>query len=183
MATMKEILKNETATVDINLLVLGRTGQGKSHFVNSIIELGDKIAKEGAGTETCSLISQLYFYPNIVPGITVKIIDTPGLQDIHGREQIYIKQMKNDCKEVSLVLYCLSMTERRLTNDDKVAIQKLHQAFGPKFWERVVFVLTFANNERCDQKDDRDNDETAPSGSYNENKEAWNELLKNRFIG
>ena len=71
------------------------------------------------------------------------------------------------------------MTEHRIHNDDKIAIKELHQAFGPKFWERVIFVFTFANQEDCDTRDERD--ESGPEPPYHD-KEAWKELIKKRFI-
>uniref|UniRef100_A0A1X7SEN6 AIG1-type G domain-containing protein n=1 Tax=Amphimedon queenslandica TaxID=400682 RepID=A0A1X7SEN6_AMPQE len=143
MATTKELLKDEKASTDITLLIIGRTGQGKSALANSIFEMSEEIAKEGADADSCTAISQSYHYPNAVPGISIIVIDTPGLQDTQGKEDAYIRHLKQKHNEVSLVLYCMKMTDHRLCNDDKVAITKLDEAFGREFWERVVFVLTF----------------------------------------
>ena len=79
--------------------------------------------------------------------------DTPGLQDIKEKNQVYLQEIKNKVHEVSIVLYCMKMTEHRIRNDDKAAIKELHQAFGPKFWERVIFVFTFANEVKCNGRD------------------------------
>ena len=95
------------------------------------------------------------------------------------RNQECVQEIKNKAHEVSLVLYCLKMTEHQIHNDDKIAIKELHQAFGPKFWERVMFVFTFANQEDCDTRDKRD--ESGPEPPYHD-KEAWKELIKKRFI-
>lgn len=179
MSTMKEVLSSERASSDIHLLVVGRAGQGKSTLINSLIELGEEIAREGAEADMCTTVSRSYVYSNIIPGVKVRIVDSPGLQDIHTNEQSYIQEMKTQCQEVSLVLYCMKMTDHRLAYDDTVAFQKLHQAFGPGFWKRVVFVLTFANNERCDQKDSRDEDGPEPPFS---DREAWKELMRRRFV-
>lgn len=176
MKTFRKILTEEGAPNDIEMLVIGRTGHGKSALVNSIIELGEEIAPEGSGAVICTKKSRPYVYP----AINIKIIDTPGLQDIH-EENDCIQEIRNKYHEVSLVLYCMSMAEHRHTNDDRVALQMLHEAFGPKFWDRVVFVLTFANNEYCELRDDRDEDEVdlePPSDDV----EAWKELVKKRFI-
>ena len=181
MATTKALLKDETASTDITLLIIGRTGQGKSALANSIFEMNEKIAKEGADTDGCTAISRTYHYPNVVPGISIIVIDTPGLQDTQGKEDAYIQQMKQKHKEVSLVLYCMKMTDHRLCNDDKVAIKKLDQAFGWEFWERVVFVLTFANRENCQKKDERDENIVEPPRPYRSNKEAWDKVFQKRF--
>ena len=181
MKTMKQALENANIggpLNDIQIIVVGKTGTGKSALINSITDLEREIAKESGGVDRCSEVVRKYYCSNVVPGVNVTVIDTPGLQDIHQQEQSYIQEMKSKCGEVTLVLYCMKMSDHRLTNDDKVAMQKLHEAFGPKFWERVKFVLTFANNERCDQSDDRD--EQDPEPPY-EDEVAWKELIKKRF--
>ena len=178
--TFRDLLKDETIpSVNINLLIIGRTGQGKSALTNSIIE--EEIAKEGARTDSITKTCQSYVYHDIVPGVNLTLTDTQGLQDTNGKEQAYIHEMKKESPEVSLILYCMKMTDHRLINDDKVAIQKLHQAFGPKFWERVVIVLTFANDENCRRRDDRDTDDKGQEPSRRD-KEGWKMLKRERFI-
>ena len=183
MKTMKQALKKAQIggpAMDIQIIVVGKTGAGKSALINSIIDLEREIAREGGETNRCSEAVQKYYCSDVVPGVNVTVIDTPGLQDIHQKEQSYIQEMKSKCGEVTLVLYCMKMTDHRLTNDDKVVMQKLYHAFGPKFWERVVFVLTFANNEKCKLRDSRDAPGPEP---YRTNRAVWLELKKQRFSG
>ena len=184
MKTIKELLQKENISTDVNILVIGRTGQGKSALVNSLIELGIKkqIVKEGAKGSGCTIIPQSYTYPNIIPGVSVTIIDTPGLQDTQNKEHKHIQEMKSKCQEISLVLYCMKMTNHRFTNDDELAIKKFYQAFGQKFWERVVFVLTFANDERLRKWDERDKDDESKEPDEND-EDAWEELRKERLTG
>lgn len=137
-STFKEVLKDERIPASIHLLVMGRPGQGKSALVNSIIEAA--VAREGAGTENCTVVAQTYKYTDVIPGVNVALTDTPGSYNYEN-----IQQMKNTCNEASLVLYCMKMSDRH-SPDDKATIQKLHQMFGREFWERVVFVLTFADH-------------------------------------
>ena len=181
MKTVKEILRDEKGHMDdIHILVVGNTGQGKSALVNSIIEHdGEELAKEGARAECCTKNTHSYIYPDIMPGMKIIVTDTPGLQDTNDKNQEYVQEIKNKAHEVSVVLFCMKMTEHRIHNDDKIAIKELHQAFGPKFWERVIFVFTFANQEDCDTRDERD--ESGPEPPYHD-KEAWKELIKKRFI-
>ena len=183
MKTMKQALENAQIggpSKDIQIIVVGKTGAGKSALINSIIDLEKEIAKESGGSDPCSEGVHKYYCSNVVPGVNVTVIDTPGLQDIRQKEQSYIQEMRSKCGEVTLVLYCMKMTDHRLTIDDKVAMQKLYHAFGPKFWERVVFVLTFANNERCKLMDSRDAPGPEP---YRTNRAVWLELKKQRFSG
>ncbi|XP_019856616.1 PREDICTED: uncharacterized protein LOC109585108 isoform X2 [Amphimedon queenslandica] len=184
MKTLKQVLTDAKVghSKDIQIIVLGKTGAGKSALINSIIDLERIVAKEGADMEPCTGTVRLYRCSNVIPGVNVTIIDTPGLQDIHQKEQSYIQQMKSKCQEVTLVLYCMKMTDRRLTNDDIVAMKKLHQAFGPKFWERVVFVLTFANKEDCDERIDIDEPESdSEPPDDDDDEEAWAEITRKRF--
>jgi hypothetical protein len=73
------------------------------------------------------------------------------------------------------------MTNTRLGDDDKHAMSKLTKAFGENFWEYAVFVLTFANQEDCDRRDERDAD-TGSEPDYND-LGAWNSLREDRFKG
>ena len=185
MKTMKQALENARIggpAKDIQIIIIGKTGAGKSALINSIIDLEREIAKESGGSDPCLEGVRKYYCSNVVPGVNVTVIDTPGLQDIRQKEQsyMYIQEIRSKCEDVTLVLYCMKMTDHRLTNDDKVAMQKLHEAFGPKFWERVVFVLTFANNEKCKQRDSRDAPGPEP---YRTNRAVWLELKKQRFSG
>ena len=159
---------------DIRIMILGITGSGKSALVNSIIE--KETAKEGGEIGCCTKVAQQYYYSDVVPGVNVTLIDTPGLQNVE--EQLYIQELRNKGRNVTMVLFCMKITEQPFNN--KAIMQKLHEAFGPKFWEKVVFVLTFANKEICSRRDSKDEPEPDPEPSFSDEK-AWQELKKKRF--
>ena len=162
---------------EIRILVTGKTGQGKSTLINGI--LGDHVAVEGAGAKRCT--TQVEMFSKTVNGVPIKVFDSPGLQDRTANEEEYIKEMRETCQELSLVLYCTKMINTRLTDDDKNAMLKLTRAFGEDFWNYSVFVLTFANMENVGRKDDRDADEL--SEPEDDDEEGWRELEKRRFEG
>ena len=182
MRTFRKILNKEKIPAHIHLLIIGRTGHGKSTLINSIIEQYKDVSPEGASSNACTTKSRSFPYHNVVPGINITLIDSPGLQHADGEEQKYIQELKSECKEVSLILYCTNMKEFRDTKDDKVAIRKLHQAFGSNFWKRVVFVLTFANEENCGRKDSRDASVDPRKLPDRGDKEEWRKLKRERFI-
>ena len=161
---------------ELKILITGKTGQGKSTLIN--LMFGYKVAVEGAGASRCT--TDIEMYCKTIHGVPVKVFDSPGLQDRTEKEEEYMQGMRDQCQQLSLVLYCTKMINTRLTDDDKRAMEKLTEAFGEKFWEYAVFVLTFANMENCERKDDRDEDIFEPD--YDD-EEGWKELIKQRFEG
>ena len=183
MKTFKSVLAKhfKNHQTDLQILLAGRTGTGKSSLVNGILETCDCIAEEGAKVENCTSEVTRYFKSDVIPGVNVSIFDAPGLQDLKENEYIYMEAMKRKCREVNQVLYCMKMTEHRLTNDDKLAMKKLTEKFGVNFWKYVLFVLTFANKEDCYERDERDEDEKLDEPS-SDDEEGWDELVKKRFM-
>uniref|UniRef100_A0A1X7T8I3 AIG1-type G domain-containing protein n=1 Tax=Amphimedon queenslandica TaxID=400682 RepID=A0A1X7T8I3_AMPQE len=173
MPTFRNVLKeigSDKISTNIDVLVVGITGTGKSALVNSILE--EKKANESSKGKGCTKTIEKFSLR--VGELNVTLIDTVGFQDRNSKEQTAIQEMKNDGQTVSLVLYCIKMGEHRFKNDDEVAMRKLHQAFGSEFFERVIFVLTFANAEDCSVYDDSDDEQ-------DENEEVLLENLKKRF--
>ena len=159
---------------ELRILITGKSGQGKSTLVNTMF--GDKVVAEGARAIRCT--TECGMFVKTIHGVPVKVFDSPGLQDHTANEEEYIQSMRD---QLSLVLYCTKMINPRLTDDDKHAMVKLTKAFGEKFWEYAVFVLTFANKENCERKDDRDKD-ILPEPDDDDD-EGWKVLIKQRFEG
>ena len=165
------LLKTWSCQQELRILVTGKTGQGKSTLINGI--LGAQVAAEGArATRRTAEVTE---HSVTIQGVLVTVFDSPGLQDRNVNEEEYIKYMTDKCKRLSLVLYCTKMTNPRLTDDDKNAMEKLTKAFGEEFWNYAVFVLTFANKEDCFRKDDRDIDTASDLGEHDVT------VLKQRF--
>lgn len=177
-SVLAEELKNEET--EIRIIVTGRTGHGKSSFLNSILELEESNQfKEGDEGIRCTTTVTTHCY-DVTPGLSIKLFDSPGLQDTTGEENSYIRELKEKCGEVNLALICKSMIDYRLTPDDKLALKKLHSAFGEEFWKHVVFIFTFANREDYSKRSAIDQD---PVGKepHRKNKEDWKKLEEQRL--
>ena len=75
------------------------------------------------------------------------VYDTPGLQDGANRDNIYIKDIKDTCENIDLIMFAIRMDVARFNHDsgDYKTMKILTEAFGQDFWRHAMFVLTFAN--------------------------------------
>ena len=175
---IKFAITNSDKELSLRILVTGKTGQGKSTLINGL--LGANFAREGAGAKRCT--KEVEVFKKEINGVKVVVFDSPGLQDNTSNEEEYIRSMKETCQELSMILYCTKMTNTRLGDDDKKAMKKLTQAFGQEFWNHAVFVLTFANMEPVERRDERDTDDPKKEPDPS-NEQAWESLMKRRFEG
>ncbi len=163
---MKKIRKEFNNAESIKILITGKTGTGKSTLTNGIIgckveEDGDELessepkendepkkAKESADLHQRGTI-ELTEFETKIGKVSVKVWDSPGLQDCTRNQAGYLKQMKQICSERDLTLYCIKATETRIVrgtdNPDVVAMDKLTKTFTVDFWKNAIIVLTFAN--------------------------------------
>lgn len=137
--------KTEAWLEDCNSLtitVIGRTGTGKSSLMNGL--LGKKLAKEGDGLNRETTIVEPFV--STIEGVEVTIWDTPGLQDGVCADEVYLQDMiDKGCIDANLKLYCISMGNTRFDESEIAALGKFTTKVGVKFWDRCMFVLTFAN--------------------------------------
>ena len=139
---------------ELEFLLCGRTGVGKSSLVNSLIgseicDVGDPGGKTGFKRCTATVSKTI---ANIC-GVIVNIFDSPGLQDGTNSDEEYLEDMYSKCKDIDLVIYCVDMTIPRYTHDEIQATQLITNKFGTDFWNRCVLVLTKANNIRVPPKE------------------------------
>ena len=162
---------------ELRLFVAGKPTEGKFALANGI--LGEEVALEGEDSIRCT--AKVEGFTRILRGVSVTVFDSPGLQDNTANEEVYLKEMRETCQRLSLVLYCTKMTNTRLTDSDKHAMEKLTRAFGEEFWKYSILVLTFANHELVSRRDERDEDK-GPEPPFHDD-EGWKILKKKRFEG
>ena len=132
---------------NLRIIVTGKTGAGKSALLNGIV--GRRVFEEGSSPDPrTKTVDQ--FKDTTKEKITITVWDTPGLQDGTIYEEEYIRDMKRKTEHeggVDLMLYCISMKEKRsVLHVHESAIQKFARAFDKEIWKHTIFVLTFANS-------------------------------------
>ena len=140
---------------EVNLLVIGRFGVGKSTLINSMfLQNSTEQAKVGVDMQRCT--SEPKPYTIEVDGIKFHIWDTPGLQDGECDDRKYITMIAEKCPKVNLVIYCTNMQEPIRESEEK-AFKSLAEAYTSKVFERFLIALTFANWVRpAHSKEERD---------------------------
>lgn len=124
-------------------LILGRTGNGKSSFVNSVF--GKHVARTHA-FEACTSIVEHYALNT--PLGDISLIDTPGFaegeeldDDLYRAKTIASHVQLGD---VDVVLYVTRLDDHRLHADERRAIRAITRQFGQALWRKSWLIFTFA---------------------------------------
>ena len=125
------------------VLVVGRTGVGKSTLINNL--LGKEVTSVGHTLQ--SETPTVNAHEDSVEGVPIVVYDTPGLGDIKGEkdEKKHLDFMKDLLArgKIHLVVYCFQMNKTIMISSHVGPLRKYHQ-IGVD-WERSVIALTFAD--------------------------------------
>ncbi|XP_065840114.1 uncharacterized protein [Oscarella lobularis] len=156
---LNEALKHVDAK-ELVLLLVGKTGVGKSTLVNSLF--GEKVAEEGCTTERVT--TQIKRYTIQEKDMQVTVWDTPGLLDFQlldshvpnqqkKRSAAYLTQMRG-IGSIDLLLFCVESVNNVASKDDADTVGLITTAFGKKVWDHALVVFTKANLIRDPSSDD-----------------------------
>ena len=141
-----EILQDFEDPMTIQILVMGKIGVGKSTLVNALI--GEYVSE--TADSMLRVTNTLVKGRTSKNGILINICDTPGL-DIDLEDDNTLQYTLQECGKIDLFLFCMRMTDKF----DRMQIEQIKtitRIYGRDIWKKALFVLTFANTYKPDQK-------------------------------
>lgn len=134
------------------VLILGRTGVGKSSFINYLLNANE--AKVGMGEPVTQEMFNKYEYKD-ENGMKIEIIDTKGIEvkDAHEYVPKLIKNIIDNCtsedptKWYHTVFYCVSMNNQRFEPFEIKLINELSKNIN----QNIHIVLTHFKEDEVDK--------------------------------
>ena len=147
----------EQSKPEANVVLMGRTGAGKSSLVNGLCGavVVDSFGEEptlpvtkGSHTTACYQARETTIYLGATATdsktFSINVWDSPGLFDGKGNEREYVLQVKEKC-DPDLLLYCIDMREGPLIGKMIERMKIVTESLGQDVWKYAIIVLTFAN--------------------------------------
>ena len=142
----------------VKIVLLGATGEGKSSFGNFILKNKEKKFKESNEPESCTETINCCRGKKNTELENLFIIDTPGINDSKGRDNIFIKKIPKELKDnytydINSFLLFFNINNTRLSFEMKKQIYYWCLMFPIQdFWLHVGIVFTFSYESYPDEK-------------------------------
>lgn len=134
----------------IRILVIGKTGVGKSTLVNALV--GAKVAK--TGDTLMGVTEKIGVHKKTKNGIHIHVCDTPGMATIGTDNSDTLYSALQECKDFDLLLFCMRMTDYRFDDYNVREMQLITKVFGGDIWKKGMIILTHANDMHIKEKED-----------------------------
>lgn len=134
------ICRNSYATNEYSVMVIGKTGVGKSSLINSLF--GKTVAEVGDDEATTL---DIHKYTKQIQNYSINIYDTMGIYDDVGDPKEYIKKIAENVEKAHLILFCFDSSESRWTKDNKEIIELFKNELDLQIFENTIFVFTKYN--------------------------------------
>uniref|UniRef100_A0A0E0KL66 AIG1-type G domain-containing protein n=1 Tax=Oryza punctata TaxID=4537 RepID=A0A0E0KL66_ORYPU len=125
-----------------NILVLGKTGVGKSATINSIF--GEDKSKTSAFLPATTAVKEI---SGVVGGVKFRVVDTPGLGTTHMDEKSNRKVLNSVKKYIKrcppdVVLYVDRIDTQRQDANNLSLLQCITSVLGSSIWSKTIITLT-----------------------------------------
>ena len=148
----------------LNILVVGKTGVGKTTFIEGLFEKYEETTQiDNSTVQTPPPVrprtEQVTPHTMQIESpcgrqISVHVTDTPGTEALNGvgrreNRRRYLSEVSDAYRRADIVLYCIRMDDY-VRADDVELMKILLSQFGARLWGKVVFLFTFANRVAVD---------------------------------
>ena len=140
---------NITVPVTINVMLVGKTGAGKSTLVNTIFGV-DTEAKVEHGASACKHDKPVtpYHLPllNIIEGMSTQVViyDTTGFGESDKQDNELLKYVKNHVNKIHLLLVCHKLYDK-VDSSTARFLKALVEYCSEDILHNMIFLLTHAD--------------------------------------
>ncbi|PSR92612.1 Translocase of chloroplast like [Actinidia chinensis var. chinensis] len=149
-AMQLEAVGRDDLDFSLNILVLGKTGVGKSATINSIF--GEKKAMIDAFEPATTAVNNIV---GTIDGIKVRVFDTPGLrsslmeQSFNRKTLLSIKKLTKKFP-LDIVVYVDRLDTQRGDLNDLPLLRSITSLLGSSIWHNAIVTLTHAASDPPD---------------------------------
>ncbi|KAL1806671.1 hypothetical protein ACET3Z_029739 [Daucus carota] len=147
-----EIEANDKKDIDfsLNVLIIGKSGVGKSATINSIF--GEEKTVTGPFESAATAVKVIV---GKVDGIKVRVLDTPGLGTSLKDQSLNKKILKSIgrlTKKIppDVVIYVDRLDMQSQDFNDLLLLRSITSSLGPTVWHKTIFTLTHAASTPLD---------------------------------